>query len=63
MLDSRPGIDRLRGYRAAVQELGLAYRDEYVAYGDFYAECGREADRSPARAARAADRDLRGRRT
>jgi LacI family transcriptional regulator len=43
MIDSRPGIDRLRGYRAAVQELGLAYRDEYVTYGDFYAESGREA--------------------
>jgi LacI family transcriptional regulator len=43
MLESRPGIDRLRGYRNAIQALGLAYRDEYVAYGDFYAESGREA--------------------
>jgi len=43
MLDSRPGADRLRGYRAAVQATGLAYRDDYVAYGDFYAESGREA--------------------
>jgi LacI family transcriptional regulator len=43
MIDSRPGIDRLRGYRAAVQRLGLAYRDDYVRYGDFYAESGREA--------------------
>src|SRR5262249_34766517 len=43
MLESRPGIDRLRGYRAAAQALGLAYRDEYVAYGDFYAESGRAA--------------------
>jgi LacI family transcriptional regulator len=42
MLESRPGSDRLRGYRAAVQAAGLAYRDEYVAYGDFYAESGRE---------------------
>src|SRR3954452_14656754 len=41
MLESRPGSDRLRGYRAAVQAAGLAYRDEYVAYGDFYAESGR----------------------
>ena len=40
MLESRPGMDRLRGYRAAVQDLGLGYRDEYVAYGDFYAESG-----------------------
>jgi LacI family transcriptional regulator len=43
MLESRPGIDRLRGYRTAIQELGLAYRDDYVAYGDFYAESAREA--------------------
>jgi LacI family transcriptional regulator len=43
MLDSRPGADRLRGYRAAVQAAGLAYRDDYVVYGDFYAESGREA--------------------
>ena len=28
LLDSRPGADRLRGYRAAMQDLGLAYRDE-----------------------------------
>jgi LacI family transcriptional regulator len=41
MLESRPGSDRLRGYRAAVQAAGLAYRDEYVAYGDFYVESGR----------------------
>jgi LacI family transcriptional regulator, galactose operon repressor len=40
MIESRPGMDRLRGYRAAVQDLGLGYRDEYVAYGDFYAESG-----------------------
>ena len=25
-----------------MQALGLGYRDEYVAYGDFYAESGRE---------------------
>jgi LacI family transcriptional regulator len=43
MLESRPGIDRLRGYRSAIQDLSLAYRDEYVAYGDFYAESGRAA--------------------
>jgi LacI family transcriptional regulator len=42
MIDSRPGVDRLRGYRTAIQALGLAYRDDYVAYGDFYAESGRE---------------------
>jgi LacI family transcriptional regulator len=43
MIESRPGIDRLRGYRTAIKALGLAYRDEYVAYGDFYAESAREA--------------------
>jgi|tagenome__1003787_1003787.scaffolds.fasta_scaffold20916308_3 LacI family transcriptional regulator len=43
MLDSRPGRDRLRGYRAAAHAAGLVDRAEYVAYGDFYAESGREA--------------------
>jgi LacI family transcriptional regulator len=42
MIDSRPGVDRLRGYRTAIQKVGLAYRDEYVRYGDFYAESARE---------------------
>jgi LacI family transcriptional regulator len=40
LLDTRPGADRLRAYRSEVQALGLAYRDEYVAYGDFYVESG-----------------------
>jgi LacI family transcriptional regulator len=40
MLDKKPGTDRLRGYRSELQALGLAYRDEYVAYGDFYVESG-----------------------
>ena len=62
MIDSRPGIDRLRGYRAAIQELGLAYRDDYVRYGDFYAESGREATARLLAPRRAADRDLRRRR-
>jgi LacI family transcriptional regulator len=43
LLDKRPGADRLRGYRQALQASGLAYRDEYVAYGDFYVESGRRA--------------------
>ena len=43
LLDKLPGADRLRGYRQAVQDLGLAYRDDYVAYGDFYTESGRRA--------------------
>ncbi len=43
LLDKRPGADRLRGFRQALQACGLAYRDEYVAYGDFYVESGRRA--------------------
>jgi LacI family transcriptional regulator, galactose operon repressor len=43
MLETRTGADRLRGYRQALQACGLAYRDEYVAYGDFYVESGRRA--------------------
>jgi LacI family transcriptional regulator len=43
LIETRPGAERLRGYREAVQRLGLAYRDDYVAYGDFYTESGRRA--------------------
>jgi LacI family transcriptional regulator len=43
LLETRPGADRLRGYRQAMQACGLAYRDEYIAYGDFYGESGRRA--------------------
>jgi LacI family transcriptional regulator len=43
MVETRTGSDRLRGYRQALQACGLAYRDEYVAYGDFYVESGRRA--------------------
>ena len=43
LLETRPGSDRLRGYRRALQACGLAYRDEYVAYGDFYVDSGRRA--------------------
>jgi LacI family transcriptional regulator len=43
MLDKKPGNDRLRAYRSEMQALGLAYRDEYVAYGDFYVETGHRA--------------------
>ena len=42
-LETKPGADRLKGYRQALQATGLAYRDEYVAYGDFYVESGRRA--------------------
>jgi LacI family transcriptional regulator len=43
MLDKKPGNDRLRAYRSELQALGLGYRDEYVAYGDFYVESGHRA--------------------
>ena len=43
LLETRPGAERLRGYRRALQAAGLAYRDEYVGYGDFYVESGRRA--------------------
>jgi LacI family transcriptional regulator len=41
LLESAPGSSRLRGYRRELQALGLAFRDELVAYGDFYADSGR----------------------
>jgi LacI family transcriptional regulator, galactose operon repressor len=40
LLDKKPGADRLRGYRDACAELGLAFRDEYVVPGDFYFDAG-----------------------
>jgi LacI family transcriptional regulator len=45
MLDTCPGRDRLRGYREEVQRQGLGYRDDYVAYGDYYVESGFEGMR------------------
>ena len=51
LLDTKPGIDRLRGYREECQRLGLGYRDEYVAYGDYYFESG-PGRRTPAAGAR-----------
>jgi LacI family transcriptional regulator len=32
-----------KGYRDALKAHSLAYRDEYVAYGDYYVDSGREA--------------------
>jgi LacI family transcriptional regulator len=43
LVETRPAADRLRGYRDALREHGLAYRDELVAYGDFYTDSGRRA--------------------
>jgi LacI family transcriptional regulator, galactose operon repressor len=45
LLGTCPGRDRLRGYREEVQRLGLAYRDDYVFYGDYYVESGTEGMR------------------
>jgi LacI family transcriptional regulator len=42
-VSTRPGLDRLRGYRQGLEAAGLAYRDEYVALGDFYVESGERA--------------------
>jgi LacI family transcriptional regulator len=39
-LATKPGADRLAGYREALTELGVEARDEYVAEGDFYDESG-----------------------
>jgi LacI family transcriptional regulator len=40
MLSTRPGADRLLGYRAELEALELPYRDDYVQEGDFYFESG-----------------------
>ncbi|HWT95285.1 MAG TPA: LacI family DNA-binding transcriptional regulator [Solirubrobacteraceae bacterium] len=40
LLDTKPGLDRLRGYREGLAEAGLAFRDELVKNGDFYVESG-----------------------
>ncbi len=40
MLSTRPGVDRLLGYRAELEELALPYRDDYVREGDFYFDSG-----------------------
>ena len=42
---TKPAADRLLGYRAEMQELGLPQRPEYEAPGDFYIESGEVAMR------------------
>jgi LacI family transcriptional regulator len=42
LIETAPAGDRLRGYREEIQRQGLAYRDDYVAYGDYYVESGAE---------------------
>jgi LacI family transcriptional regulator len=38
--DTRPGVDRLHGYRRELRRLKLGYRAELVVEGDFYAASG-----------------------
>lgn len=40
MLSTRPGADRLIGYREELEAQGLPYRDDYVQEGDFYFKSG-----------------------
>jgi LacI family transcriptional regulator len=42
-LDTRVGMDRLVGYRQALERLGLPYSEDYVREGDFYFESGSAA--------------------
>jgi LacI family transcriptional regulator len=44
--DRKPGVDRLVGFRAEVQALGLEGRPEYEEIGDFYMESGESSMRS-----------------
>jgi LacI family transcriptional regulator len=41
--DMKVGMDRLVGYREALERLELAHRDEYVREGDFYFDSGSAA--------------------
>ncbi|MGZ8567370.1 MAG: LacI family DNA-binding transcriptional regulator [Actinomycetota bacterium] len=41
--DTRPGVERLLGYRRELERLGLEHRPEYVREGDFYPESGHVA--------------------
>lgn len=41
--DTRPGVDRLLGYRSALERLGLPAREEYVVEGDYFHYSGFEA--------------------
>ncbi len=41
--NTRPGVERLLGYRRELDRLGLAYRRDHVIEGDFYPDSGRAA--------------------
>ena len=57
--DTKPGADRILGYRAEMQALGLEIRPGVRREGDFYAESGRALDAVAAPATHAADRRVR----
>jgi LacI family transcriptional regulator len=38
--DSRPGIDRVLGYRSGLEQAKLPFREEYLVEGDFYEPSG-----------------------
>ena len=40
ILASRPGVDRVLGYRSGLERAGLTFRKEYVVEGDFYESSG-----------------------
>lgn len=44
--DTKPGADRLLGYRAELQALGIEARADYEQVGDFYSESGETAMRA-----------------
>jgi LacI family transcriptional regulator len=44
-LATRPGVDRLAGYRDELGRLGLDLEEDYIVEGDFYDETGYEATR------------------
>jgi LacI family transcriptional regulator len=41
--DTKPGVDRLLGFRRELERLGLRHRTDYVREGDFYPESGQAA--------------------
>jgi DNA-binding LacI/PurR family transcriptional regulator len=40
ILASRPGVDRVLGYRSGLERAGLPFRQEYLVEGDFYESSG-----------------------
>ena len=40
IMDSRPGIDRVLGYRSGLERAQLPFREEYLVEGDFYEPTG-----------------------